>query len=232
MVSPTESETYRHIRSTEQRIADSLHLSATSADQARLVLELPEDVSNLTIVDLASGASPLVADLLAGGANAYGVDRLYRDLKKLKREVGTVIPNVLKNFPPNHKKSQEERLKRNLATFTRSFAQSPDKYKGDWLTQLSFPDGFADYTVSLHGISDLAADFDVFSQAVSEALRITKIGGICMLFPLNTPLGTHHRYPEAHQRLVGTLRNNPQVQVEVIPQKDGYTDDKLKLRKI
>ena len=231
MVATSESERHRYIHRKEESIAAKLRISATSASGARLALGIPANASG-TIVDLASGASPLVASLATDGADAYGVDRIYSNPIQLQKELQILIPRILATFPPGQRAEVESIMQRSLAEFIRSYGAEGHRYLSDWLTKLSLPDSFADMTVSLNGISDLAENSDVFSQAISEALRITKPGGTFTMAPYHTSGGNHTRYASTHARLTAKLQKDPTVQVRINPRTANYWDARLRIIKL
>src|SRR4051812_22414312 len=72
-----EDQRYRSIHDRERIMAEFAPTSATPGRVARAYLGLPDDVTGLTIIDLASGASSLTEELRRNGARPHAVDRIY-----------------------------------------------------------------------------------------------------------------------------------------------------------
>src|SRR5690242_18636897 len=86
------------IRAREKRIAAASYSSSTPAETITGAIGLPNDVAGLVIVDVGSGASSMVRDLRARGAEAYGVDPGYRNVDALVRTAGRYIRGFGVNY--------------------------------------------------------------------------------------------------------------------------------------
>jgi hypothetical protein len=186
-------------RSREKDLSVNILTSASPAEIACERLAIPENVQGLTIVDLASGVSPLVADLLGRGAHAEGVDILYSlptdsIIKRFNLDIGELVSRA----PKGKGELVRAMMTEAMHEWERSFLTDKEKYHAAFLTNLPQASDIADLTVSSHGISNLAMQRDIFWGAITEAVRITKPGGKFVMAPLwqmdGSFLASEHRY--------------------------------------
>lgn len=195
----------RKVSPEEEFLTRESQMSATPSDIAHSFLGLPENVRGMTIVDLASGASSLTAELLANGADAHAVDVLYGRPEMQKRIIDYLDRRLLTQ-PQDYRQQIRESENKALQNFLQSFQAQRNRYHGAYLTKLPFPDGFSDWTVSLLGISDLARYEPVMIAATFEALRVTKSGGKVVIAPLHPGNRYYYWYSEEHEALIEELR--------------------------
>ncbi|MBI4058119.1 class I SAM-dependent methyltransferase [Candidatus Microgenomates bacterium] len=215
----------------EVQVASELETSATTTRAARHILEIPEIVKDVTIVDLAAGACPLTADLLDRGANAYAVDHLYGEQGKLAAAAARSLELVIQNarrVQPEYATRMYELTEAAILDFWKSFNTHPDRYKEGWLTQLPFEDNISDMTLSLNGISELWGDQEVMQRALDEALRITKPGGKITIAPFLTAKGIT---VPMHRTLFKSLLLSHIGRVTIIRNIPGYNDSRLEIIK-
>lgn len=220
-----------NLRQQERFIAATSETSAMPGEAARIILDLPEDVTELTIVDLASGGSSLTALLLGEGADAYAVDQLYRDRKKIRTALDQSLKKVLKQVPREDKQHMERVTRQSQETFLRSLAANPDRYRAGWLSHLPFHDDFSDWTVSINGISGLGKSYPLLRKATMEALRITKPGGTVVVAPFHTTHGFHQTYSLQFEHLVEELSEQIDGEIEIRGPFAGYADSQLRIMK-
>jgi hypothetical protein len=176
------------VRESERRLADASYTSAFHYKSANhYVIEFPENVRGLTIVELCSGASNIVKSLSDQGANAYGVDVLYKQpFKRVERTVqesldsfhrkankarksiqGVDLANVsdfavainpdLLNAKVND--SSYDRASQQAAEeFLKDFLKNRSRYVGNLASNLSFlEDDSVDFMFSIQGVSKFLA---------------------------------------------------------------------------
>lgn len=196
----------RAIRDRERTIAEASDTGSTIGEIAAQILELTK-AEGITIVDLASGASSLVAHLLTRGNNAFGVDRLYYDRQELEVSMEKGVNYVARRYQNNGKPDHALAAIESARKFKKSLEENPDRYIAGWLTDLPLPDNFSDRTVSIHGISNLGEDAEVMLQAIREAIRITKPGGLVTIAPFHTPESSVFReFIDTHGSILELLR--------------------------
>jgi hypothetical protein len=181
---PERKEVLYHLE--EEMASESAEPSCTPSYMARDILGLKENVSSLTIVDLAAGTSSLVPDLLEEGANAHAVDAIYHlTPEALLQEATAVCAKQTEIVSYYDRRKMWEHGKNAMQKFIDSYRSSRQNYYQAFLTRLPFQDGFADVAVSLNGITAFAEDVDLTLEMINEALRITKPGGKVILSPLH-----------------------------------------------
>lgn len=154
-------------------------ISAKSFDSVSELINIPQLVSGLTILDVGSGGSDFTATLLEKDADAYAIDPAYVNTWDLKKKLRKYI-NDEKRKKHTWAISQEIASKR----FLESIRVNPDHYRADQATKISFPDNFFDLIVSVNCLVPyLDLDRETFFNAVGECLRVTKPGGIIQIFP-------------------------------------------------
>lgn len=215
----------RQLHVAEQKITERSYVSATTFKAAsRDILSLPQDVSGLTILDLAAGASDITAELLARGVNAHALDCSYYDFQELLASFEVAVPMILRQTPPVHRRHMKKVTVRAFLRFRDSFFTHNSHYHPGWLTNLPFPDNFADRTFSINGISHLAERRELFRKALEEAVRVTRPGGLTIIAPFHTRDSLHKQYARIHNKVARELkRSNGVERIEIIPpQPDGY----------
>ena len=217
------------IRSLEKEIAPDIITGSSSYDSAVEALGIYEDLTGLTVVDLASGASSFVAGLLAEGIDAYGIDRVYEDPNQLRADSTEGVKMVIERLEALGRTDFARSAQRSLERFNGSFAINPTRYQPGWLTDIPLPDEFADRTYSLHGITHMGVDFDLMLQSMHEALRITKPGGIITIAAFNESDSLHHyTYARVHRSVFQRLRNEGnRAEIEHDPKTPGLARMKI-----
>lgn len=170
-------------RSLEKRLADRLDTASSSAESVCNVLGLPKEVKGLVIVDIGSGASSLIANLLQREADAYGVDRLYEDENQLRESAKKGVKSVSARYESMGHSELAEKTHESLRLFYESWNKNRDRYKTGWMTDLPFEDNFSDLTLSFQGITQFE-DYHLLLACIHEAIRITKLGGKIIIAPL------------------------------------------------
>lgn len=182
----------------EKLLSLQIMTSATPAEVAIARLGIPEDVQGMTIYDLASGVSPLVADLAQRGADAHGVDVLYSlPLAAIEKRFPGDLTELVSRAPDEHQALLRDLMTQAMADWRESFVADKERYHAAFLTRLPFADDTADITVSSYGISNLADQPDIFWRSIQEALRVTKPNGKFVMAPLwlmdGSSLATEHK---------------------------------------
>lgn len=199
-----KGDLYKREEAQVAKISDGA--SCTPSFIARDILGLKE-VKGLTIVDLASGTSGMVAELIEDGADAYGVDIVYgQPFEEFTQKSRDILTDMSSASPPGYGDKMYHYGDESLNKFTNSFQNDRDRYRAGYLTRLPLPDNFADVTTSLNGISALGDDNELTMERIYEALRITKPGGKVILAPIHTtgnPYFDHfaHEHGEMMDRL-------------------------------
>lgn len=201
-----EEEDLRILRATERRIAAVSSVTATPASYARRILGIKEDVAGLTIVDLASGASSLVAGLRNHGAKAIGIDALYEDTATLKRSAKSEVNKKLMNLAVLGLEIQYAEIKKSWEMFLDSYRDHLEFYKPGWLTNTGLPENFSDMTLSLDGLSNLGGNLRLMYLAVNEAIRITKPGKEVIIAPFDFADSYSNHYPLHHFAVAEKLK--------------------------
>lgn len=156
---------------TEQEIAESTPPSAGPWEDVFRTARIPENVSGLRILDIGGGASDATSKLLHLGADAYSIDPSYAKMAFLKE----MIQRQNSIFVGEELKLS----KRVLRNFKQSANVNKDRYKPALATEIQFPDEYFDIVFSrftIFGYLDVEAG--VMNEAVVEALRVTKRGGV------------------------------------------------------
>jgi ubiquinone/menaquinone biosynthesis C-methylase UbiE len=160
------------IRAREKRIAAASYSSSTPSETITGAIGLPNDVAGLVIVDVGSGASSMVRDLRARGAEAYGVDPGYKNVDALLRTAGRYIRGLGVNYGADALKVRLQAL----AEFQADFRRNKGHYKTALAGDLPFKDDSVDIVYSELAISHflIREDREVFMGAVDEGLRVLK----------------------------------------------------------
>ncbi len=196
------------LREREIALVSGLLTSANKAEICKLNLGLTKNPAGLTVVDLASGASSLVAELIEEGADAHGFDQMYADPASMDDYIQRsfiAIEKLAQRKSPEERRRTLTNVRDSIGKFRASFLEYPEHYHSGWLSELPFDDHFADWTVSLCGVSDLAIDFELYEQVMGEAVRITKVGGVVVMVPFHSPRGLSRKYHREHELLVKKL---------------------------
>lgn len=204
-----ESQGQEVVYRAEEALVDEMLVSSTPGELVRQYLGLPENVSGLTIVDVAAGFSSLTANLIAEGAVVHAVDPRFEGGEV---DIGQLIQNVFFNtmrhlqYYPN-RAYFETSLSKSLLAFKDSFLKDRQRYHAEYATRLPFPDNFSDYTVSSNGLSLLLKEPDVMLGAIKKALQVTKPGGKTILFPW-FPEGQHYieENVDIHERVATKIQ--------------------------
>jgi len=190
--------------------------SCTPSQMARDILGI-KDVKSLVVVDLASGTSPMVAELLDEGVNAHGVDIVYgKSIEDITRSARILLFDQVYNAPYDYREKMQEFGNAAIERFLASMQTHSAHYHEGYLTRLPFPDNFADITTSLNGITALSENVDLTMVRIKEALRITKPGGKLIMAPLHTPYDENFDYfADQHAEVIERLKSEGyQVEIE------------------
>jgi SAM-dependent methyltransferase len=179
------------------------------------LIDFPQSVAGLTIVDVGSGGSDAVATLLEAGALAFGVDPRYRSLDDLVREVTLYFrtQEALGQLPAAREASarpiaaQRAAFRRLVTSF--QSARTARHYLPAIATRLPFPSASVDLVYSLDCITQyLDREYDSLIAAVQEGLRILRAGGRLALVPFRDDIFAAGYHPERHanqERLLAWL---------------------------
>jgi SAM-dependent methyltransferase len=160
--------------------------SCTPGNMAKEILGI-EAVQGLTVVDLASGTSSLVATLISEGADAHAVDIVYgKSVDELDNEASDLLLRMAQMAPYGYGQKFMEQGLASIQAFTNSYRDNPERYHKAYLTRLPFENDSVDVTTSLNGITALSQDVDMTIERIKEAIRITKPGGKIILAPIHS----------------------------------------------
>ncbi|MCL5114076.1 MAG: hypothetical protein M1372_02825 [Patescibacteria group bacterium] len=175
-----------NIRAAEMQIAERLGPTPMRASAVCEIFDIPQDVHDLTIVDLAAGTSSFVPYLLEQGANAYAVDRIYdKPESEIQSMTDSYTAITLDKMEPEWRKYLGDETRKAVTEFWKAFHLRRDHFVTAWLSEVPLPDDFADITTSLSGITAITlCDFLTWESLISEALRITRPQGRLLLSPL------------------------------------------------
>lgn len=197
---------------TEEALAQRFPCGATPADTAIQYLGLPQERIGLIIVDVAAGLSSLTPTLLAEGANVYAVDSVYGATREeLEGLIDETRTKTLASTPPGYFQEMDRLVREASGQFEVSYVACPDRYIKGYATRLPFPDNFADYAISMNGISGFIREPDVLIEAIKEALRIVKPGGKVVLAPWFSGDDWMDEVVEIHSRVLREILLDPQV---------------------
>lgn len=224
--------TERRLTREEKEFATHLDTSATNARHARRALLIPDDVQGITTVDLGSGASNLIADLLRGGADANGVDQMYAmEYLTMEEKIWQSFNKVLRQIPPQYVERMRITTNETIRDFLQSFATSRNHYKAGWFSHLPFTDNFSDFTTSLNAHSDLAGNYPLFRKTLMEAIRITAPGKPVVIAPYHRSDGFHSQFATEHHRFSEELKRTTSHRVEIVGPDEIYKDSRLVITK-
>lgn len=204
---------------SEEEILVGVPTSSSSWDEIIKVIEIPQTFKGCRTLDIGAGGSNLTATLLGKGAKAYALDPKYKSRLNTIREIQTCL-NISKKIK-TPQISIAEQTKAALKFTDDLIDKSPENYIAGFASSLPFADNTFDFVFSLKCITfHLDLNFDVFSKAVSEAIRVTKPNGKIQIFPFNViyadrsdsnnPLAraTFQRRKANHERLLSILDSN------------------------
>lgn len=181
------------------------------------LLDLPEKLQGVRILDVGGGASDLTAELLDRGADAYAVDPRYRSRSDLKGRVRKHIKGLYSTTDRDHMRRSFKTLER----FMQSTKTHANRYKSAYASELPFPDDYFDIIFSIDCITVyLDIDSNLLYRATQECIRTVKSGGKVHFFPFGDTANvfgdsdvTTLRLQNQNQ-LLTSLRVNPIVNVE------------------
>lgn len=148
------------IETRVKRLADKSLVTGVNFELAQRVIDFPQDVKGLKMVDLGGGISTVTNGLRMRGAEAFAVDYRYDDLNNLK---ASLHPNGF---------SQIE-----LDEFVRDYAENRERYIPILIgkERLPFEDESVDWIFSTKCLTTiLLDDWRTFLRAYEEILRILK----------------------------------------------------------
>lgn len=182
-MSPDRTTGFGMSTGTEQEIAKRAGFTAKSWRDIRLMVNFPENVAGLRILDIGAGGSDITAHLLERGAEAYALDPKYADPQSLKGKFDDLYQRLGKIGATNGQHAKEAEAV--LENQQRSMAQNPEKYVAAYATQLPFPDNYFDLVFSVSCMfSHIDENSKALMAAAREAIRVTKPGGQIQLVPL------------------------------------------------
>ncbi len=205
-----EFETYRQAAEWER--SQSIPATSLSFEIASQQVFFPKKLVGKTIVDIGSGASTVLFELRMRGANAYGIDPLYRDLDLLKESSDRYIsdPNLASGedyFPRiNGQKGPWEQLfileeKRNTKSFYKNLAAQNPLIAG-MAGYLPIATNSCDFVYSLSSISPgLKDNLIVYSGCIIEGHRILAPDGEFNIYPFWTSEPSSQRVIAAMKQL-------------------------------
>lgn len=169
---------YEDKSNPEARIAQE---SASSPSPYQEILEtfsLPEDISDMKILDLGAGCSDFTAYALSKGADAYAVDPRYVN----RHGLITSVKDGYTSTPESRQRFQEA-----ISNFEKSLRENPLRYQAAMASDLPFEDDSFDLIVSQYFmVSYLNLNLDALRSGITESLRVLRDNGRLSLFPFVT----------------------------------------------
>ncbi|SRR5258708_4916217 len=166
----------------EAYLGKQIPTSATYWENGIEILTIPENLTDVSFLDIGGGASDITANLLLRGANAFSIDPAYKSRSDLK---GRILGQLK---PENYTKENIARIRQGLETFMQSIKTNPNRYRAEFATHTSFQDNFFDYIYSINLVTAyLDIDLDTLNRAVDESIRISKPGATIQYFPFLEP---------------------------------------------
>jgi hypothetical protein len=161
----------------EEQLAKELFATASSVEIARTVICFPENLTGLRTLDIGAGASSCTAWLCAQGAESYALDARYDDPEKLAESLKSAMRALHSEYMKKHNKTRwplyEQKMRASQRLFQEHRSQMPDRYVSGYASKLPFPNASFDLVYSINCITHgLDIDYDIFSAAVYEALRV------------------------------------------------------------
>lgn len=182
-MSPDRTIRFGMSTGTEQEIAKRAGFTAKSWWDIRLMVQFPEDVAGLRILDIGAGGSDITAHLLGLGAEAYALDPKYADPSSLRGKLDDLYQRLSKIGATNNQDVKDAEAV--FANQQKSMTQNPEKYIAAYATQLPFPDDYFDLVFSVSCMfSHIDESSKALMEAAREAIRVTKPGGQIQLLPL------------------------------------------------
>lgn len=187
-------ELFEQSYATERMISEDTLVTAYPWLEIGLRIKLPDTVSELRILDVGGGGSDATASFLDLGAEAYAIDPVYKSTADLKGKVRHTWKVMRENDGDAMAKLSQLLQEDALDRCIKSIKQNRDHYRTDSATSITFPDDFFDIVFSSRCVTThLSSNYQVFSTAVSECLRVTKPGGSVQFFPWRF---THNDAPD------------------------------------
>lgn len=202
----------------EEVVAKTAEPSCTPAQIAREVLGI-QGVRGLMVVDLAAGASPLTAKLIAEGADAHAVDAIYNmSAARLSHLAADYLDRQVEDAPFDYREIMRSEGELAIQEFLDSLQSNGENYHQSYLTRLPFRDNFSDLTVSLNGILSVSEEPELTVEMVKEALRITKPGGKLVMTPVHLPNDPYFNYfADEHSAVIEQLeREGERFELETV----------------
>jgi len=232
---------------TDKLLFEGTFASAKPWQNVEGLIEFPDKVCGLKILDVGAGGSDMIAHLLERGAEAYAIDPLYTSWSRVKGEVRKTLAKLEKRRAGDQKweefiRCQHEALER----FVESAKCNPDHYKPAFASELPFPDNYFDLVFSINCVCQyLDINFGTLLAAVNECLRVLKPGGTVQLFPFRDvflPPGQRNNSDEDYEKrywarrrnqgfLLEALEQNPSLSFVVLPA-SGANHKNLAISKI
>lgn len=178
-------------------------VSCTPDSIARQSLGLASMKPKEVLIDLASGASSMVARYLHEGVDAYAVDLIYdNDASEIERvaKAGLLYSVSMSTWflQADMAKMGEQAISEFIASFKE---EGNKRYRKGDLKRLPFWRNSAHVTTSLNGLTKVAEGGKQIIQMTKEAMRVTKPGGRIILAPF-LDVETEEYWPdESHAEL-------------------------------
>lgn len=182
-MSPDRKISFGMSTGTEQEIAERASLTAKPWRDISMLINFPERVSGLRILDIGAGGSDATAHLLELGADAYALDPKYSDPASLRKKL-----NRLHQYLTNKGAVSSQHVEEAQAAFEaqqKSMTKDPERYISAYATELPFPDNHFDLVFSVSSMfSHVDENAQALMQATREAIRVTKPGGEIQFSPM------------------------------------------------
>lgn len=204
----------------EKAIARQTPPSSTPFKYYLEMYPLPNDLNGARILDIGAGFSSFTDEMLKRGADSYAVDPKYYTVGQDMSTFKTSLDRSDEAY------GREELLA--LQRFEESLRRYPGRYRSDYASNLSFPDGYFDYIYSCSAVyGHLDLNPHVLLDVVSEIVRVSKDRVRIVFGPIgenidkrDEPQNPPIRYQ--NRGLVETLLLNKGFTYEVDPYSDGY----------
>ena len=162
--------------------------SAKSVANTRLFIRFPTRLEGVRILDIGAGQSSCVAWLNAQGASAYAIDPRYSDLGRLDTDMDAATNPMLEKLQATYGRATASMLHAASDTTRADFRLDVASHGGHYVAGLAgslpFATGSVDLIYSTNCLGKgLDEDESVFSEAVSECMRVLRSGGELQIWP-------------------------------------------------
>jgi ubiquinone/menaquinone biosynthesis C-methylase UbiE len=163
---------------SQEELLELATVSALPWSKGRGLLQFPENVNGLSILDVGGGGSDITASLVELGADAFALDPRYRKKSEIEEAIKSQFQSPACPMPTRIMLNQT--LKRFLA----SIKSAPERYKAASATQIPFADDRFDIVFSIDTVTAfLDRDRETFLASIKECLRVAKPGGLLKFLP-------------------------------------------------